>query len=570
MSHALDDAPKGTPDPQAEPVLIRSDQGRVLDGLMIEQVTWERGEAAVSGWLVGAGRLEWLSSGAPLTAARSALPRADVLQALDRADHDPEVGFTIKLSVRQPELTLRWWPASQASDRPPVDMPLRVTVQQGRSGRVRPKAHFEAAAIVPEAGCIVVAGWLLAQSPEDAWLETDDGQRLDLDQAFRSYRKDVFDALGTECAEGSPRPGFLLAAAVEGRPGTVRIMADAGQGAPVLVAEMGLQPQKRDPLAVFQWMNGLHTPQHRMAERLAQVEAPLFHRLLAHDRQTWPHLPVKQRVLGSVPAAPKVSVVIPLYGRADFVESQLVEFAKDPWLIEHAQLIYVLDDPRLVDNFQVQAEQWHRLYRVPFTWVWGAVNRGFSGANNLGRAQARADRLVFMNSDCFPRQPGWLPRLLQVLDDPGVGAVAPRLLFADGSIQHASMAFMRREELGIWVNHHPHMGLDPALDPRPGLCTVPAVTGACMAVRAADLDAVGGWDTGYLVGDFEDSDLCLNLRSRGLTIAYQPEVELTHLERQSFRLLGQGDFRTRIVILNAVRHQQRWAGLLAETSSDTI
>ena len=113
------------------------------------------------------------------------------------------------------------------------------------------------------------------------------------------------------------------------------------------------------------------------------------------------------------------------------------------------------------------------------------------------------------------------------------------------------------------------MGLDPSLDQRPGVTNVPAVTGACMALRRSDYDQVGGWDTGFLIGDFEDSDLCLKLRQAGLSSAYLPSVELTHLERQSFRLLGEGDYRTKVVIYNALRHQQRWQGLLTDEQGAT-
>ncbi|MCY1251670.1 mycofactocin system glycosyltransferase [compost metagenome] len=111
------------------------------------------------------------------------------------------------------------------------------------------------------------------------------------------------------------------------------------------------------------------------------------------------------------------------------------------------------------------------------------------------------------------------------------------------------------------------MGLDPLLDPRAELSIVPSVTGACMAIRRTDLERAGGWDTGYLIGDFEDSDLCLKLRDQGLAIAYLPSVQLTHLERQSFKLLGQGDFRSRVVIYNAVRHQSRWSSLIEASAT---
>ena len=44
----------------------------------------------------------------------------------------------------------------------------------------------------------------------------------------------------------------------------------------------------------------------------------------------------------------------------------------------------------------------------------------------------------------------------------------------------------------------------------------------------------------------------------GMKVGYLPDIQLTHLERQSFKELGNDDFRTRVVIYNAVRNQERW------------
>ena len=60
-------------------------------------------------------------------------------------------------------------------------------------------------------------------------------------------------------------------------------------------------------------------------------------------------------------------------------------------------MIYVLDDPGLVEDFCREAIELHRLYGLAFSWVWGGVNRGFAGANNLGAevAQAHANVKAF-------------------------------------------------------------------------------------------------------------------------------------------------------------------------------
>ena len=44
---------------------------------------------------------------------------------------------------------------------------------------------------------------------------------------------------------------------------------------------------------------------------------------------------------------------------------------------------------------------------------------------------------------------------------------------------------------------------------------------------------IGGFTRDYIIGDYEDSDLCLKIRAAGREIRYVPAAELYHLERQS-------------------------------------
>ncbi len=55
-------------------------------------------------------------------------------------------------------------------------------------------------------------------------------------------------------------------------------------------------------------------------------------------------------------------------------------------------------------------------------------------------------------------------------------------------------------------------------------------------MRRALYEAVGGFTEDYVIGDYEDSDLCLKVRAKGLAVRYVPEAELYHLERRSMRV----------------------------------
>jgi GT2 family glycosyltransferase len=274
-------------------------------------------------------------------------------------------------------------------------------------------------------------------------------------------------------------------------------------------------------------------------------------------------LPVDRWDFGRPPSNPQVTIVVPLYGRCDFVESQLLAFSMDPAFRNDIELLYVVDDETLVGPMLETASALNNLYDVSFSVIWGHANRGYAEANNLGAGLARARNLILLNSDVFPRAPGWVAKLTAALDaHPEFGVIAPRLLFSDGGIQHAGMVFRHDTQFNVWLNDHPLLGLPPSADTASELTSRPAVTGACMACRRNEFMDLGGFDTGYLIGDFEDSDLCLKYHKVGLKAGYLPTVELTHLERQSFQLAGDPDFRHRVVLLNALRHQRRWGELI--------
>jgi O-antigen biosynthesis protein len=79
---------------------------------------------------------------------------------------------------------------------------------------------------------------------------------------------------------------------------------------------------------------------------------------------------------------------------------------------------------------------------------------------------------------------------------------------------------------------------------------------------------VGGFSTDYVIGDYEDSDLCLKLRARGGEIGYVPGAELYHFERQSIREHA-GYARTLASAYNRRLHHRRWSSFIEQLMART-
>ncbi|HET9732182.1 MAG TPA: glycosyltransferase family 2 protein [Acidimicrobiales bacterium] len=224
-------------------------------------------------------------------------------------------------------------------------------------------------------------------------------------------------------------------------------------------------------------------------------------------------------------AAAATSIIIPLYNKAEYTEACLVALAA---VTQPGTYELVLVDNGSTDGTGALLGTLgpdSRIIRNP-------TNLGFAKACNQGAAVATGRHLVFLNNDTEPH-PGWLEPLVQILDsEPDVGIVGAKLLFPDGLVQHAGVWMVTNERWDSLDGYHRLYRTvpdDPLVNERADL---PAVTGACMAVRREAFTAAGGFDEAYWNGN-EDVELCLRARAAGYRVVYDPRSTLTHHESVS-------------------------------------
>lgn len=430
------------------------------------------------------------------------------------------------------------------------------------------KAHIDLALWIQGVG-VVVCGWAIATEPAAFYILLDNGHWLAFSDVQPVSRRDVVDAYTAEMDFYDDDVGFF--ACINDNIELDKEITVVWAQSTGFFKVCSKVPEKasHDVIEFSRKLLEQSTPSYQLSKRFEHHDGPIIAAILEKKNVDLKKLRVERWDFGHPQSRPVATIVVPLYGRWDFVEHQLLEFCTDADINTLSEILYVIDDPAVLQPFLAVADELYGIYKVPFSIVWGHANRGYSGANNLGASAARGRILIFLNSDAFPNRTGWVSDLISQLDkNPDFGVVTPRLLFADGGLQHVGVSFRYDGFYKVWLNDHPLLGLPPEADETKELSGRAAVTGACMAVRREQFDALGGFDTGYLIGDFEDSDLCLKYREAGLRSGYYPGTDLTHLERQSFSGIGSPDFRQKVAVLNAVRHASRWKLLIEQITAE--
>jgi GT2 family glycosyltransferase len=139
---------------------------------------------------------------------------------------------------------------------------------------------------------------------------------------------------------------------------------------------------------------------------------------------------------------------------------------------------------------------------------------------------------LLLNNDVDVIAPDWLTELVSLAIRPDVGAVGPKLLYEDKTIQHAGLVLGIEWPGGVAAHYglRANRGDAGPFGSLALLRTVSAVTGACLAVRRELYQAVGGLDEVSLAVAFNDVDFCLRLQERGYRNLWTPFAELYHLE----------------------------------------
>jgi GT2 family glycosyltransferase len=152
----------------------------------------------------------------------------------------------------------------------------------------------------------------------------------------------------------------------------------------------------------------------------------------------------------------------------------------------------------------------------------------FSQNNNALASLASGENLVFLNNDTIALE-GWLDALKLGLDRHGVGIVGPKLLYAfNNRIQHAGIEFLKDGPLQF-LGYHPFKGRRPEMPEANYDKFMPAVTGACLAIKSDLFHRINGFDPKFRE-EAQDADLCLNAHRWGAKSLYVPSAVLYHLE----------------------------------------
>lgn len=154
-----------------------------------------------------------------------------------------------------------------------------------------------------------------------------------------------------------------------------------------------------------------------------------------------------------------------------------------------------------------------------------ATNLGFPGNCNAGAARARGDVLLFLNHDVWVTMRGWDMRLLDFFElTPDAAVAGPTLLFPDGRVQSVGGAFDAAGQ-----PYHVALGAqNPDWEPISTPREVSWITGAAFAVRRDVWQQLGGFDTAYTGGYFEDVDFCMKARQAGYTVWHRPNIRMYH------------------------------------------
>ncbi len=222
----------------------------------------------------------------------------------------------------------------------------------------------------------------------------------------------------------------------------------------------------------------------------------------------------------------------------------------------------------VVDN-SCDASEAAALRGVADTLVVSETNRGYAGGINLGRRACEGDILLVANPDLVFSEDA-IDRLADALRD---AAVAGPALFWDAEQQwHLPPGdlYTGRERVDailasrsrVWFEERDRRRFRKRLAfwTLERTTSVPMLSGAVMAIRAAAFDDIHGFDERFALY-FEETDFLRRVAERRGRIAYVPNARCRHLHNQSAAQIA--DQAAARYAESELRYLEKWNGPFA-------
>jgi len=222
---------------------------------------------------------------------------------------------------------------------------------------------------------------------------------------------------------------------------------------------------------------------------------------------------------------PAISIIIPTKDAPEMLGRCLKSVSEKT---SYPEFEVILMDNETTDERALQLMEQYPVRRLP-----SPNPFNFSRTNNQGAMAATGDFLVFLNNDTEIVTADWLRHLLYYAEQPEVGAAGALLVYEDRTVQHAGVALGMRGTADHTMRGFP-MGVDGYAGSLVCAREVSAVTAACLMMRKSLFHEIGGFNEHFFT-IYQDVDLCLRLRERGLRLICTPEALVIHHESVSRR-----------------------------------
>ena len=238
-------------------------------------------------------------------------------------------------------------------------------------------------------------------------------------------------------------------------------------------------------------------------------------------------VPSIYRIRYAVRGEPLVSVLIPNKDHAEDLRRCIGSIReKTTWT--NWEIVVIENNSTEEETFRYYGEL-EKDSRIRVVRYEGAFN--YSAVNNLGFRESLGEYLLLLNNDTEVITPDWMQEMLMFAQREDVGAVGAKLLYPDGTVQHAGIGLGLLHLAGHYHRHFPgdHPGYMGRLVYAQDMS---AVTAACMMVPRKVYAELDGLDEDYSVV-FNDVDFCLRIRESGRLVVWTPFAELYHYESKS-------------------------------------